>query len=475
MLQNWLILLPELTLLSFLPIAWLVNRYRESKTAKTFFTLSKYFLGTALIFTIVFYNKSVWSAWWLNSRYSTLFKVAVYAVALVWFYFASKWFLSKNRSSAKFYCICMGMLLSFGILLSAQNFLVPAILVPVLCLLTWQLMPLYCDDDKMVEAAKLYIRFAVVFWFLLWIGTFILWQQTGSLEYGDIRYIFVLEGDIHWGVYTAVVMIVGTLLFMMAAAPFHFWFIGFLEYGILPVCGFLTLIPPFVYLSCLISLMTGVFAPLSAYLQPLLFSFASLSLFIGAVSANRQNNIRRLFGFSTSYNLGFMLLGILAFHSNSIVGAFVYTIIYVLAMMGIYAVFLGMKSKGDYVSKLEDIAGLSEAKPYISAAFLIFMISLIGIPPLLGFWGRLSLINTLVSEERWVDVLMLMLALVLMANAYLQVIKKIYFEPLRHSFDRTDKSIYICLFINLVLILISILNPSYLLHDAEIVLKGLSQ
>ncbi len=369
----------------------------------------------------------------------------------------------------------MGMLLSFGILLSAQNFLVPAILVPVLCLLTWQLMPLYCDDDKMVEAAKLYIRFAVVFWFLLWIGTFILWQQTGSLEYGDIRYIFVLEGDIHWGVYTAVVMIVGTLLFMMAAAPFHFWFIGFLEYGILPVCGFLTLIPPFVYLSCLISLMTGVFAPLSAYLQPLLFSFASLSLFIGAVSANRQNNIRRLFGFSTSYNLGFMLLGILAFHSNSIVGAFVYTIIYVLAMMGIYAVFLGMKSKGDYVSKLEDIAGLSEAKPYISAAFLIFMISLIGIPPLLGFWGRLSLINTLVSEERWVDVLMLMLALVLMANAYLQVIKKIYFEPLRHSFDRTDKSIYICLFINLVLILISILNPSYLLHDAEIVLKGLSQ
>ncbi len=89
MLQNWLILLPELTLLSFLPIAWLVNRYRESKTAKTFFTLSKYFLGTALIFTIVFYNKSVWSAWWLNSRYSTLFKVAVYAVALVWFYFAS--------------------------------------------------------------------------------------------------------------------------------------------------------------------------------------------------------------------------------------------------------------------------------------------------------------------------------------------------------------------------------------------------
>ena len=94
---------------------------------------------------------------------------------------------------------------------------------------------------------------------------------------------------------------------------------------------------------------------------------------------------------------------------------------------------------------------------------------------MLGFWGRLSLINTLVSEERWSDVLMLMFALVLMANAFLQIIRKIYFEPLHHGFDRTDKSIYICLFINLVLILISILNPSYLLHDAEIVLSGVSQ
>ena len=475
MLQNWLILLPELTLLSFLPVAWLVNLYRESKTAKTFFTLSKYFLGAALVFTIVFYNKSVWSAWWLNSRYSTLFKVAVYTVALVWFYFASKWFLSKNRSSAKFYCICMGMLLSFGILLSAQNFLVPALLIPVLCLLTRQLIPLYCDEDKVETTTRFYIRLAFMFWLLLWGGISILWWQTGSLEYADIRYIFALEGEVNWIAYSGAVMIVSSLLFMMAAAPFHLWFVNALSLAILPVCGFLTLIPPFVYLSCLITLMTGVFAPLSQSLQTLLFCFAVFFFFFGAVSANRQNNIRRLFGFSTTYNLGFMLLGILAFHSHSVVSAFVYTIIYVLAMIGIYAVFLGLKSKGDYVSELEDLSGLSEAKPYLSAAFLVFMISLIGIPPLLGFWGRLSLINTLVLEERWSDVLMLMVALILMANAYLQIIRKIYFEPLQHSFDRTDKPIYVCLFINLVLILISILNPSYLLHDAEIVLKGLSQ
>ena len=144
-------------------------------------------------------------------------------------------------------------------------------------------------------------------------------------------------------------------------------------------------------------------------------------------------------------------------------------------MTGIYTVFLGLKSKGDYLELLEDISGLSEVRPYISAAFLIFMVSLIGVPPLLGFWGRLSLINTLAWEERWGHILMLMIALVLMANAYLQVIRTVYFQPLRHNFDRTDKAIYICLFINLILVLISILNPAYLLHDAEIVLNGVSR
>ena len=475
MLQNWPILLPELTLLSFLPVAWLVNACRESKTAKTFFTLSKYFLLAALGFTIVFYNKSIWGGWWLNNRYSTLFKVAVYIIALVWFYLSSKWFLNKNRSSLRFYTVGMAMLLLFGILLSAQDFLIPVLLVPLLCGLTCLLILQHWDEDRVRGTAVLYAFCAVFFCLLLWGGAFILWREVGSLEYADIQRFLAAGGKVKISVYTAVVMIIASLLFMMAAAPFHFWFVGALSVAVLPVCGFLTLIPPFVYLSCLITLMTGVFAPVAEALQPLLFCFAVISLFTGAISANHQSSLRRLFAFSTTYNLGFMLLGILAFHTNSVVSAFVYTIIYVLAMTGIYTVFLGLKSKGDYLELLEDISGLSEVRPYISAAFLIFMVSLIGVPPLLGFWGRLSLINTLAWEERWGHILMLMIALVLMANAYLQVIRTVYFQPLRHNFDRTDKAIYICLFINLILVLISILNPAYLLHDAEIVLNGVSR
>lgn len=153
--------------------------------------------------------------------------------------------------------------------------------------------------------------------------------------------------------------------------------------------------------------------------------------------------------------------------------AFAYMMVYILAMAGVYTVFLGLKSRGDYLTGLSDIDGLSVSKPYLSAALLVFMVSLAGIPPMLGFLGRLSVINNLVVEERWGDVVVLLVSMLFMANAYLQVIRTAYFEPLKKSFDRTDKAIYICLFVNLVLVIISTLNPGYLLHDAELILNGI--
>ena len=96
MLQNWLILAPEFSLLAYLPTAFLINHFREEKTAKTFFTVSKFFLLFSLLMTIVFYNQSPFLPWLQNSTYSTLFKTLVYLVSLAWFYLSSKWFLNKN-------------------------------------------------------------------------------------------------------------------------------------------------------------------------------------------------------------------------------------------------------------------------------------------------------------------------------------------------------------------------------------------
>lgn len=472
MLQDWLILFPELALLGFLLAAWLINRYRTVNTPKTFFTLSKYFLLAAILGTVVFYNKSGFPGLWVNTPYSTLFKIVIYLLALAWYYLSSKWFLAKNKSSYQFYNLVMLALLALELLISAASLLLPLVLVPLLCWINWRLLRLYTDPDEIRVMSRLYAFLSWLFILLLAGGIVLIGSRAGTFDCAGVFAYFQNRGALALADYAAVGMILASLLFMLAIAPFHSWYLGMLTYAILPVCGFLTLIPPFAHLSCLINLITNVFGEAGGFMRLVLIIFAAFSLFVGALSANGAANIRRLFGFSSVYHLGFMLFSIVSFNHGGMLSAFAYMMIYLLAMAGVYTVFLGLKSRGDFLANLEDIDGLSNAKPYLAAAFLIFMISLTGTPPLLGFLGRLSVINNLVVDERWVSVGVLLLSILFMANAYLQVIRTIYFEPVKHNFDRTDKAIYICLFINLILVMISIINPTYLLQDAEKILSG---
>lgn len=431
MLQNWFILMPEISLLSYLAVAALVNRYRAGKTAKTFFTLSKYFLLAALLGTVVFYNLSVFPCWMKNTPYTTLFKVVIYLVAFAWFYLSSKWFLNKNRSSYRFYSLGMTALLLLGILISAQNFLLVAGVVPLLCLINYALLRLHWDEDRIIEMSRLYLFFASLFCLLLWGGAVLLWTEVQALLFADIYDYYNAGRPMTLVSYAAVGMIMCSLFFMLAVAPFHSWFVGIVSVAILPVCGFITLVPPFAYLACLINSMVNIFWTAGEFIKPALLIFASISLFIGALSANGEKNLRELFAFSSIYHIGFLLFTIVSFNDNSVLSAFAYMMVYILAMAGVYTVFLGLKSRGDYLTGLSDIDGLSVSKPYLSAALLVFMVSLAGIPPMLGFLGRLSVINNLVVEERWGDVVVLLVSMLFMANAYLQVIRTAYFEPLK--------------------------------------------
>lgn len=472
MLQKALILLPEILLLSCLVMSFLLRRYRQEQTAKTFFTIAKFFVISSLLATVIFYNKSAFPEYWQNTPYTTLFKSIMYLLALAWFYLSCKWFLDKNRSSYSYYSYGIAYLLLLSVLISAEHLMVWMVCLPLVCVLNLAMIILRDDEEKIAELAKLYAFFAVLFMLLMYGGAYVLWQHAGALDYAAIELYLAQTGHLALSDVAAVVAIVSALLFMMAVAPFHTWFVDAVRYAILPVSGFLTIIPIFAYVSCLASLVINVFWPVAFVVRPLLLIFAFLSLAIGAFSANNERNIRQLFAFGSIYHVGFVLFTIVGFNDNSVLSAFVYLVIYVLAMAGVYTIFLGLKSRGEYLVKIEAISGLSLQRPYIAAAFLVFIISMCGMPPMLGFLGKISVINNLVIQERWGSMIILLSSLLVLVNAYLQIVRVVYFEKTENRFDRTDKTIYICLFINILIVAISILNPAYLFQDAEKILNG---
>lgn len=467
MLQNFLTLFPEFSLLACLVVMFFVNRYREAKTARTFFTISKIFVAVALLSTVVFYNMHPFKGWLANSSYTTMFKAVIYLLALPWFFLSCKWYFNKNRLTYGFYSLCVAALLVFSLLISAQNLAVLSVSILVLVIINYFLiLQKENDEEQTLEIAHNYLGFGLFFAALMLAGTFILYHNSGSLSYADIA-SYLRKQPLGIEDVCAVALVIAPLLFMLAAAPLHFWFAGVISVSILPVSGFLTFIAVFAYVGALSSLVLQAFSPILPLLNPVFVVFAFFSMFTGALSSNGESDFRKLFAYSSVYHLGFVLVSLVAFDANSILSALVYLCVYALAMFGIYTVFLGLKTNGEYLRKISSLAGMAEVRPYVSAAFLIFMVSLIGSPPMLGFLGRLSIINNLVVEGHWAMMVIVLSSLLLLANSYLQIIRSLYFEPRATTFDRIDKGIYICLFINLVIVIISLLNPGYLLHDAE--------
>lgn len=471
MFQNNIAAFPELLLILCVLLMAFINKFRSENTPKTFFTISKIFLAFALLATVIFYNKSFEPSLFQNDPYTSMFKVIIYLFAIAWFYLSCKWFLNKNRSSFGFYSLLILSILALTLAISAVNLLALFICLESVFIINCFLIKMRdWEDDAYRATIRRYVLFGVMFGLFFALGIWILYSDVNSLNYADVYEFMSRKSNLNLRHYAAFSLIMISLFYMFGIAPFHFWFADVIGISVLPVCGYLTIIPVFAYFACTIDLIINAFFPVYFMFKPAVMIFAVLSMVIGVIGANSEQNMRKLFAYSTTYHLGIILLSLAAFNDNSVLSSFIYMLVYVLAMFGIYTSFYGLRSKGEYLINLESVSGVSGMRPYVAAAMLIFLISLISTPPMLGFLGKLSVINNLVIQGSYVLIFVILLLVLGLVYAYMRIIKSLYFDARVNIFDRVDKGVYICLFINLILVLISILNPKYLMHDVEAML-----
>ncbi len=462
MLQNWFIMLPELLLFLFLPISRLVDTYRANKTSRTFSTLAQIFLLGTILCSVVFYNKNVFPDFWHNTAFTTLLKNIAYFLALLWFYLSSKWFLNKNRPSYKFYLICFFMLLALNFIASATSLIVLGIAIPLVCISYYKLILRHWDFEKVKKVSGLYAVAGIFFCCLLWGGIWIIYKQIGALGYAEISRYYTGANSINIYGYIAVTMIISCIIFLLALAPFHLWYINFISHGVLPVCGFISLVPPLIYMCGLINLVKLCFPAFADFLVPLFNIFGFISLFIGALSANYESDIRRLFSFLSVYAMGFAFASLNDFSDTSIIYLLIFMISFLSSLTGAYTVFLGFKSKSEYLSEFSGISGFSHLRPYMSAALLIFIFSFMGLVPTAGFFAGLPIIDGLIANASWIKIIVLFTGVIFAINACIHIIRNIWFQNPTTKFDRADKAIYICLLFNVIFVFMILLNPDAL-------------
>jgi NADH-quinone oxidoreductase subunit N len=155
---------------------------------------------------------------------------------------------------------------------------------------------------------------------------------------------------------------------------------------------------------------------------------AVASLAIGNVVAIAQTNLKRMLAYSTISHVGFIMLGVLTANKTGYSAAMFYTIVYTVMALGAFGMIIYMSRMGFESDKLDDFRGLNQRSPWFAFVMLIFMFSMAGVPPFVGFWAKLSILRAVVAIDAiWLAVIAVIFSII-GAFYYLRIIKLMYFD-----------------------------------------------
>ncbi|MES2414922.1 MAG: NADH-quinone oxidoreductase subunit NuoN [Pseudomonadota bacterium] len=339
----------------------------------------------------------------------------------------------------EFFTLGLFALLGIFVMISGHNFLVLYMGLELMTLSSYALVALRRDNATATEAAmKYFVLGALASGFLLY-GLSMLYGATGSLNINEVFNAIASRTVKHQVLVFGLVFIVAGLAFKLGAVPFHMWLPDVYHGAPTAVTLLIGGAPQLAAFAICIRLLVEGMLPLAIDWQQMLALMAIGSLLIGNLAAVAQSNLKRMLAFSTISQMGFLLLGLMSgvvngnqLNSESAYSAAMfYAITYVLTTLGAFGVIMLLARAGHESEEISDLAGLNQRSPLYAGVMAICMFSLAGLPPLVGFYAKLSVLQALVSSGL-TSYLVLAVFAVLMslvgAFYYLRIVKVMYFD-----------------------------------------------
>jgi NADH-quinone oxidoreductase subunit N len=226
------------------------------------------------------------------------------------------------------------------------------------------------------------------------------------------------------------VFIVAGLGFKLGAVPFHMWVPDVYQGAPTAVTLFIGSAPKFAAFAIVMRLLAqglGADALVDEWRQMLLI-MAVLSLAIGNLTAIMQTNLKRMLAYSTISHMGFLLLGVLSGTFDGYGAAMFYVVVYVLMTLGAFGIILLLTRDGFEAENLDDYRGLNQRNPWYAFLMLLLMFSMAGVPPMAGFYAKLSVLQAVVQIGLWPVAVVAVVFSLIGAYYYLRIVKLMYFD-----------------------------------------------
>jgi NADH-quinone oxidoreductase subunit N len=359
---------------------------------------------------------------------------------------------SREMLKGELFSLSMFMLLGILVMLSANNFLVVYLGLELMSLSLYALTALRRDDVRATEAAmKYFVLGALASGFLLF-GLSMMYGATGNLDLSKV-FGMIATGGLNQGVLAlGLVFTVAGLAFKLGAVPFHMWVPDVYHGSPTAVTLLIASAPKLAAFAITFRLLVEGMPGLAVDWQQMLMFLAVASMLVGNVAAIAQTNLKRMLAYSTIGNMGFMLLGFTptvimnstAWAANGYSSAMFYAITYVFTTLGTFGMVILLSRQGFEADQLDDFKGLARRSPWFAFVMAIFMFSLAGLPPTVGFYAKLSVLQSIVTTNDPLYIKLAVLAVLLSligAYYYLRLVKVMYFDaptdpqPIKPPFD----------------------------------------
>ncbi|NDE90419.1 MAG: NADH-quinone oxidoreductase subunit NuoN [Alphaproteobacteria bacterium] len=403
-----------------------------------------------------------------SNAYVLLIKVLLLLSALAALVLSHHFLKSSKLSRPEYPVLILFATLGMMLMISAESLLGLYMGLELQSLTLYVLAAFRRDNAKSSEAGLKYFVLGALASGLLLYGISLIYGGSGTILFTKLHEVVVDKAPVE--LVLGFVFILAAMAFKISAVPFHMWTPDVYEGAPTPVTAFFAAAPKLAGIALLIKLLYGPFAGLLPQSTPIIVVLSVASMAIGSFAAIAQSNIKRMMAYSSIGHVGFALVGLVAGGVEGVQATLLYLLIYVPMTLGAFGIILSLRRDDVYLEQISDLAGLSKTRPALAVIMTVFLFSMMGIPPLAGFFSKLYVFLAAVEKGYvWLAVLGVCLSVV-GAFYYLRIIKIMYFDKQMESFQRVSGwGIASLLGVTVLFILAFVIKPDMALaitHDA---------
>lgn len=470
MMMNIAIATPEVFLLSAICLILLIDLFLRDDCRMITYLLSQVaLLATALLVysTLGSGKMSGLNGMYVRDDVGSVLKISMLLISCGVFVYARKYLSDHGLWRSEFFLLGLLAILGMLVMASANHLLVIYLGLELQALSLYTLVAYDRDNGRATEAAMKYFVLGAIASGLLLYGMSLLYGLSGRLDIAGVAAYVVQQPVLdNIPLLLAIVFLVAGIAFKFGSVPFHMWVPDVYQGAPTAVTLFLGSVPKLAALAMLFRLLAESLALAQPGWAQMLLVFGLLSVILGNMVAIAQFSLKRMLAYSTIAHMGFILLGTLTGTQQGYGAALFYTITYAMMAAGGFAILILLGRAGLDAETLDDLKGLNERHPWYAFVMLLLLFSMAGIPPTVGFYAKLSVIQAVMQVGYLWPAIVMVVTSVIGAFYYLRAIKMMYFDKADAGNDMilsADMDFSVLVSVNGLLMLLLGLFPSALM------------